>query len=162
MPMKQFVQPSKELINGVIIKKCNTIPDDRGRLTEIIRCDDILLEKFGQCYLTTGYPNIVKAFHYHEKQTDVWHVIKGRIKLVLYDDRDQSPTKNMINILYMGEHNPITVKIPPKVIHGFKTVSQEEAYIINIPSEPYNYTDPDEFRIEPHGVIPHDWNKIDG
>jgi dTDP-4-dehydrorhamnose 3,5-epimerase len=152
-----------EMIDGVIIKPLKVNPDERGRVMEILRCDDEMFEKFGQVYLTTGYPGVVKAWHYHKTQTDHFCVIKGMMKVVLYDSRDGSPTRGEVNEFFLGEHRPVLLRIPPLVYHGFKTVSTEEALLINIPTEPYRYNDPDEFRVPPHdNDIPYSWERKDG
>ena len=151
------------MIHGVVTKKLKVIPDERGRLMEILRSDDEMFTKFGQVYITTAYPGVVKGWHYHKKQTDHFTVVKGMIKLVLYDGRDDSSTKGEINEFFIGEHNPMLVKIPPLVMHGFKCISQEEAICINIPTELYNYNQPDEFRVDPHkNDIPYHWDRKDG
>lgn len=151
------------MIDGVITKKLRVIPDERGRLMEILRADDQLFSKFGQVYMTTAYPGVVKGWHYHKKQTDHFSVVKGMIKLVLYDSRKDSPTKGEVNEFILGEHNPLLVKIPPLVFHGFKCVSEQEAICINVPTEVYNYDQPDEFRVDPHeNDIPYDWERKDG
>ena len=151
------------MIQGVVIKKLKVIPDERGRLMVILRSDDELFTKFGQVYMTTAYPGVVKGWHYHKKQTDHFSVVCGMIKLVLYDSRENSSTRGEINEIFIGEHNPLLVKIPPLVMHGFKCVSQEEAICINVPTELYNYSQPDEFRVDPHkSDIPYDWGRKDG
>ncbi|MCK4223908.1 MAG: dTDP-4-dehydrorhamnose 3,5-epimerase family protein [candidate division Zixibacteria bacterium] len=151
------------MIHGVATKKLKVIPDERGRLTEILRSDDELFTKFGQVYMTTAYPGVVKGWHYHKKQIDHFAVLKGMIKLVLYDNRDDSPTKGEVNEFFLGEHNPMLVKIPRLVLHGFKCISQQEAICINIPTEVYNYEQPDEFRVDPHkNDIPYDWGRKEG
>ena len=151
------------MIDGVVVKQLKVIPDERGRLMEILRCDDEMFGKFGQVYLTTGYPGVVKAWHYHKVQTDHFCVVKGMMKVVLYDSRDGSPTKGEVNEFFMGEHRPILLRIPFLVYHGFKTVSLEEALLINIPTEAYTYAEPDEFRVHPHdNDIPYSWERKDG
>jgi dTDP-4-dehydrorhamnose 3,5-epimerase len=151
------------MIDGVVTKRLRVIPDERGRLTEILRSDDELFSKFGQVYVTAAYPGVVKGWHYHKKQTDHFAVVRGMIKLVLYDNRHASPTKGEVNELFLGEHNPMLVKIPPLVFHGFKCISEQEAICINIPTEVYNYDQPDEFRIDPHkNDIPYSWERRDG
>lgn len=151
------------MIDGVAVKKLRVIPDERGRLMEILRADDQLFSRFGQVYMTTAYPGVVKGWHYHKKQTDHFAVVKGMAKLVLYDNRDNSPTKSDINEFFVGEHNPVLVKIPPLVLHGFKCVSEQEAICINVPTEVYNYDEPDEFRIDPHkNDIPYSWDRREG
>jgi dTDP-4-dehydrorhamnose 3,5-epimerase len=151
------------MIDGVMVKKLKVIPDERGRLMEMLRSDEEIFEKFGQVYMTTAYPDVVKAWHYHKVQEDHFAVVKGTMKLVLYDERDGSPTKGKINEFFMGEHNPILVKIPKGIYHGFKTVGEQEAIVINVPTEPYNREKPDEYRLDPHdNHIPYSWDRKDG
>ncbi len=151
------------MIDGVKVKPLKVIPDERGRLMEIMRCDDEIFQKFGMVYMTTGYPGVVKAWHYHKLQDDHFAVVKGMMKIVLYDNRDGSSTRGEVNEFFLGVHNPIMVRIPKGVYHGFKTISDEEAIVINIPTEPYNRESPDEFRLDPHdNDIPYDWDRKDG
>ncbi|MEW6685559.1 MAG: dTDP-4-dehydrorhamnose 3,5-epimerase family protein [Candidatus Edwardsbacteria bacterium] len=151
------------MIEGVKTKKLKVIPDERGRLMEMLRSDDEIFEKFGQVYMTTTYPGVVKAWHLHRKQTDNIVCVKGMIKLVLYDGREDSSTKGELDEFFIGEHNPLLVQVPKEVYHGWKCISEEEAVVINCPTEPYNYQHPDEERLEPHGEeIPYDWNRKDG
>jgi dTDP-4-dehydrorhamnose 3,5-epimerase len=151
------------MIYGVIIKKLKVIPDERGRLMEIFRADDNFFEKFGQVYMTSAYPGVVKGWHYHKKQFDNMAVIKGMMKIVLYDGRKESATFGEINEIFAGIHNPVLVHIPPFVYHGFKCISEDEAIVVNTPTEVYNYQEPDEFRLPAHnGDIPYDWSRKDG
>lgn len=151
------------MIDGVKIKKLKVIPDERGRLMEILRADDPFFEKFGQVYLTTAYPGVVKGWHYHKKQADNMAVLKGMMKIVLYDSRKKSRTYGEINEIFAGVHNPVLVHIPSLVFHGFKCVSEEEALVVNIPTEVYNYERPDEYRVPAHGGrIKYDWERKDG
>ena len=151
------------MIDGVKIKKLKVIPDERGRLMELLRSDDSLFTKFGQVYMTTAYPGIVKAWHYHKIQTDNMAAIHGMMKLALYDNRPGSPTYGQVDEFFFGIHNPILVQIPPMVYHGFKCISQEEAIVVNCPTERYNYAEPDEYRIDPHSKeIPYNWERKDG
>lgn len=151
------------MIEGVKTKKLRVIPDERGRLMEIFRSDDEFFKKFGQVYMTTVLPGVVKGWHYHKLQFDNITCLKGMIKLVLYDNREDSPTKGEINEFFIGEHNPMLIHIPPMVLHGLKGISPEEALVLNVPTEPYNYEEPDEFRLSPHAPdIPYDWARKDG
>lgn len=153
----------RSLIDGVKTKTLKVLPDERGRLMEILRSDDEIFEKFGQVYLTTAYPGVVKAWHYHNEQTDHFTCVRGMMKVVLYDARKESPTMGEINEFFIGDHNPLMVKIPPGVFHGFKCISESEAIIINVPTTTYNYENPDEYRIEAHsGEVPYDWSRKDG
>ena len=151
------------MIDGVLVKKLKVIPDERGRLMEILRADDKAFEKFGQVYMTTAYPGVVKGWHYHKKQADNMAVVRGMMKIVLYDGREQSPTFGEVNEIFAGNHNPVLVHIPPLVCHGFKCISEEEAIVVNIPTKIYNYETPDEFRLPAHGgEVPYDWTRKDG
>ncbi len=152
-----------KLIEGVVIKKLRVIPDERGRLIEVLRSDENDFIKFGQLYVTTAYPGVVKAWHYHKIQYDFFAVIKGMMKIVLYDARENSSTKGLINEFFFGIYNPCLIKIPPLVYHGFKCISEDEAIVVNCPTEVYNYNEPDEYRLDPHkNNIPYDWSRKDG
>lgn len=152
-----------KLIDGVKIKKLKVIPDERGWLMEMLRSDDEFYQKFGQVYLTVAYPGVVKGWHYHKVQTDHFVVVSGMLKVVLYDDRDGSPTRGEVNEFFMGEHNPMLLVIPPYVLHGMKGMGTKPGYLINVPTEKYNYDEPDEFRVHPHdNDVPYDWDRKDG
>jgi dTDP-4-dehydrorhamnose 3,5-epimerase len=151
------------VIDGVILRELKLIPDERGWLVELMRSDWELFERFGQVYLTTVYPGIVKAWHYHKKQTDNMTCIKGMLKLVLYDSRKTSRTHKQLEEIFFGDRKPLLVKIPPLVHHGFKAIGGETAYAINIPTEVYNCKEPDEFRLPPDTrQIPYDWGLAPG
>lgn len=151
------------MIKGVRVKELEVIPDERGRLMEILRADDELFLQFGQIYLTTAYPGVVKAWHYHQKQTDNFVVVIGMMKVVLYDGRADSSTYGQIDQFFMGRDNPLLLQIPPLIYHGFKCISEREAIVINIPTMMYNYQNPDEIRLNPHvNDIPYDWGRKDG
>lgn len=128
-----------------------------------MRSDDSLFLKFGQVYVSTTFPGVVKAWHFHKKQTDNVACVHGMIKLALYDSREDSATFKEVNQFYLGIHNPMLVQIPEGVYHGWMCVSEEEALIVNIPTEVYDYENPDEQRIDPHdNDIPYDWRRKDG
>lgn len=151
------------MIEGVKVKKLKVIADERGRLMEILRKDDDMFQSFGQVYMTTAYPGAVKGWHYHKKQSDNMAVVKGMMKIVLYDARKGSRTFGEINEFFAGEHNPILIHIPPYIYHGFKCISEEEALVVNTPTAVYRYDRPDEFRVAPHdNDIPYDWGRKDG
>lgn len=147
-----------DYISGVKVRRLRLIPDDRGWLMELLRSDWEEFEKFGQAYVTTCYPGVVKAWHYHKLQTDHFTCVCGLAKLALYDPRDDSPTKGLVNEFYLGTLNPILVKIPRSVYHGFTAVGNEPATIINFPTHLYSYEKPDEYRL-PHNdpSIPYKW-----
>jgi len=151
------------MIKDVIVKPLRVIPDERGRLMEMLRADDPLFKKFGQVYMTTAYPGVVKAWHYHRLQWDYFVCVRGMMKVVLFDAREDSPTRREVNEFFIGEHRPNMIQIPPLVYHGFKCISDHEAIVINTPTEVYVYDKPDEYRLDPHTKeIPYDWTRKDG
>ena len=151
------------MIEGVKTRKLRLIPDERGYLMEMFRSDWEEFEKFGQVYVTAVYPGVVKGWHYHKLQTDHFICVKGMAKVVLYDNRDDSPTKGEVNEFFMGEQNPAMLTIPPGVLHGFKGISTEMTLIVNVPDQLYNYEKPDEYRFPAHSPeIPYDWERKDG
>jgi dTDP-4-dehydrorhamnose 3,5-epimerase len=106
---------------------------------------------------------VVKGWHYHKTQTDNIACVRGMLKLVLFDGREGSATKGEVNEFFMGEHNPLLVQVPKGVYHGWKCISENEAYVINCPDQPYNYSQPDEHRLDPHqNDIPYKWERKDG
>jgi dTDP-4-dehydrorhamnose 3,5-epimerase len=150
-------------IHGVKVKPLHVIPDERGWLMEILRSDDReLFSKFGQVYLSATYPGVVKAWHYHERQTDNFACIAGMIKLVLVDTRADSPTQNLVNEFFIGQQNPLLVQVPSLVYHGWKCISAEPSLVVNVPDLPYDSANPDEQRLAPHGTLAYDWTRHDG
>lgn len=153
----------QDKIDGVEIKALRVIPDERGWLMEILRSDDAFFTKFGQVYLSAVYPGVVKGWHFHKVQRDNLCVVKGMAKLVLYDGRDDSSTRGKLMELFIGERNPLLVSIPAGVLHGMKGIGAEPAMFVNVPTEVYDYDEPDEFRVEPHSdEIPYDWSRKNG
>ena len=152
-----------KLIKGVRTKVLRVIPDERGRLFEMLRHDEPLFEKFGQVYCTSVNEGVVKGWHYHKKQVDNFVCVVGMIKLVVYDSRPRSPTKGVVNEFFIGTHNLLLVQIPAGLWHGFKGISSPEAIVINISTEPYRHERPDEYRCDPHhNDIPYDWSRKEG
>jgi dTDP-4-dehydrorhamnose 3,5-epimerase len=149
-------------IEGVQVKPLKVVPDERGWLMEVLREDDELFGRFGQVYVSATYPGVVKAWHFHTRQTDNFACIAGMIKLVLVDTRKESPTRDTINEFFLGVQNPVLVQVPRLVYHGWKCISVEPSLVINVPDEPYDRTNPDEQRIAPHGTLPYDWTRKDG
>jgi len=148
-------------IEGVWIKDLKVIPDERGRLMEILRNDDEGFDRFGQVYLSTVRPGVVKGWHLHRVQEDLVTCVKGMVKLAMYDARDASPTQGLVREVFIGEHNPQLVRIPAGVYHGWKCISDEEAYVLNVPTEPYNRESPDEYRAAWDSPdIPYSWDIV--
>ncbi|MBU0707401.1 dTDP-4-dehydrorhamnose 3,5-epimerase family protein [Patescibacteria group bacterium] len=144
------------MIEGVIIKKLiihKDIPDrdedvnKPGFLMEVLRRDEGLLKKYGQTTFTVAYQDTIKAFHYHEKQDDLWFVATGKAMIVLYDMRDDSPSKGETQVILAGKDDYKLVVIPIGVAHGYKVLSEEPVLLFYHTTEPYNTDKPDEKRL---------------
>ena len=147
------------MIQGVEIKQLARHADERGFLMELLRSDDSIFTKFGQCYVSMNYPGVIRAWHWHKKQDDFFVVVKGMIRVGLYDLREGSPTQGEAAEFYLGDNNSIMLKIPVGVVHGYKTVGTEPSLLINFPSEVYNPQEPDEYRLPwDTDQIPFDWD----
>ena len=154
------------VIVGVEIKELKSHRDDRGFFREIIRASDVVFSggKFAQWSHSRMAMNVVKAWHYHHVQYDWWYVPMGQVQVVLYDNRQESPTYKAKMAFKMGdsaEFGPDTkevcVKIPPGVLHGLKVLSRE-AHLMYITSEVYNPKDEGRFAYN-SPQVPHDWGK---
>jgi len=134
-------------IEGVITKQLVRHCDDRGFFMEILRDDDELLSRFGQASVSMSYPGVIKAFHYHVRQDDIWFFPVGTAQVVLYDLREDSPTKEVTNVFYMGENNPLLLVIPKGVAHGYRVLGSSPLIITYFTTESFNLADPDERRL---------------
>ncbi|MHB8156463.1 MAG: dTDP-4-dehydrorhamnose 3,5-epimerase family protein [Desulfocucumaceae bacterium] len=151
-----------ELINGVIMRTLNIIPDQRGYLMELLRSDWPEFTGFAQAYITACYPGFYKAWHYHNLQYDNFVCVSGMTRVVLYDSRKNSPTSGKLNTFHIGQLNPALLKIPPMVHHGYTAERNQTAMIINFPTELYNYKEPDEVHLPWDDTsIPYDWRLTD-
>ena len=144
------------MIDGVVVKPLRRIPDERGFIMHMLRSDDSDFEKFGEIYFSTIFPGVVKAWHLHKEMVLNYSVISGMVKLVLYDDRDGSPTKGELQELFIGSENYQLVKIPPFVWNGFKGIGTEMAILANCASLAH---DPNEIvRMAPDDPqFPYNW-----
>jgi dTDP-4-dehydrorhamnose 3,5-epimerase len=127
----------------------------------MLRCDDPHFEEFGEIYFSTVYPNVVKGWHLHKRMTLNYAVVYGMIKLVLYDERDSSPTRGDMQEFFVGESNYVLVRIPPGVWNGFKGMGMTHAIVANCATIPH---DPTEIvRLDPFkNHIPYDWGLKNG
>ena len=134
-------------IHDVVVKKLVTHSDDRGYFREIVREDDHLLRQFGQSSITKTYPGVIKAFHWHNDQDDVWYVVDGMARVVLYDRRTGSPTKGVTQVVYAGEDNPVAVLIPAGIAHGYQVLGSKPVVLFYHVTKAYDPREPDEQRI---------------
>ncbi len=151
---------SKGNIDGVIIKTLKKIPDERGTILHGVRNDNIL-NKFGEVYFKKLYNGVINGWHVHETLELNYICIHGMIKLVLFDMRNNSPTKNTIQEIFFGDDNYCLVHIPPGVANASKGITSPFAIFCNIASEAHNPNIKYK-RIDPHSnEIDYDWTRKD-
>lgn len=145
------------VIHGVAVRPLRRIPDERGAILHMLRADDPHFERFGEIYFSMVYPGVVKAWHIHRRMTLNYAVVSGMVKLVLYDERPESPTRKTLMELFVGEQNYALVTIPPGVWNGFKGMGVTPAIVANCATESH---DPAEIeRLDPQSDrIPYRWD----
>jgi dTDP-4-dehydrorhamnose 3,5-epimerase len=144
------------MIDGVAIHPLKRIPDERGTIFHMLKRTDAHFREFGEIYFSSVYQGVIKGWHLHHQMTLNYACIAGRIKLVLYDDRAQSPSRGQVQEIFLGPDNYVLVVVPPQVWNGFKGLAPE-SIVANCATLPH---DPDEIvRLDPFSPqIPYDWS----
>ena len=144
------------MIDGVSILPLKQILDERGKIMHMLKSADDHFSQFGEIYFSSVQRGAIKAWHLHKEMTLNYAVPVGKIKFVLFDDRENSRTKGVIQEVFMGPDNYVLVTVPPYVWNGFKGVAQGESLVANCATLPH---DPDEIvRMDPFSHdIPYDW-----
>lgn len=144
-------------IEGMRVTPLRRIPDERGAVMQMLRSDSEHFESFGEIYFSTVNPGAIKGWHKHVEMTLNYAVPVGMIKLVCYDDREDSSTKGNLVEIFIGEANYALVTIPPLVWNGFKGIGTAPALVANCATIPHS---PDEIvRMDPFTPdIPYDWS----
>lgn len=144
------------MIDGVHVTPLKQILDERGKIMHMLRSDAPHFRQFGELYFSWVYPGVIKGWHLHERMTLNYAVPVGRIKLVLYDNREGSPTKGEIQEFFLGPDNYQLVTVPPGIWNAFKGMGTEMAMVANCATHPH---DPLEIhRLDPSDkTIPYDW-----
>ena len=126
------------MIEGVQITKLNKIDDDRGSILTMLRSDSKVFEPFGEIYFSTIFNKAIKAWHLHQKAILNYACIKGKVKLVLYDDRERSKTYKNHQELILSPDDYFMVTIPPLIWNGFQGIDINESIIANCMSFPHD------------------------
>jgi dTDP-4-dehydrorhamnose 3,5-epimerase len=141
-------EPIVQLIDGVVIRPAFTLADERGTLCEILSpAWDLHEAPIVYVYQFTIRPGKIKGWHQHHLHDDRIFISQGTVKVVLYDDRPESPTYRMVNEIYRNEHQRTIMVIPAFVFHAHQNVGNTEALFVSMPTRPYNHADPDVFRL---------------
>jgi dTDP-4-dehydrorhamnose 3,5-epimerase len=144
------------MIEGVTIVPLKKIPDERGTILHMLRRSDPHFLQFGEIYFSTVYRGVVKGWHKHREMTLNYACVFGRIKLVLYDERPDSPTAGERLEVFLGPDHHALVVIPPDVWNGFKGMSDPFAVVANCCTHEHDPTR--STRLDPfQNHIPYDW-----
>jgi dTDP-4-dehydrorhamnose 3,5-epimerase len=153
-----------QLISGVEVEAVEKFADDRGCLAELFRFGQPgLVRDFVpasgvqiQVSFTTSYPGVIKAFHYHFEQIDLWAPLSGMMQVALYDLRESSPTCGRLNTLFVGDARLWKVRIPPGVAHGYRVLGTEPSAMIYAMDRFYNPQDEGRIAYDDPGIN-YDW-----
>jgi dTDP-4-dehydrorhamnose 3,5-epimerase len=147
------------MIDGVIVTPLRQILDERGKIMHMLRSTDAHFHEFGEVYFSWVHPGVIKGWHIHKKMHLNYAVPVGKIKLVLYDEREGSATRGEVNELFVGTDNYCLVTVPPMVWNGYKGCGTENSMVANCATLTH---DPGEMdRLDPFDSrIPYDWALI--
>ncbi|MFH1679260.1 MAG: dTDP-4-dehydrorhamnose 3,5-epimerase family protein [Candidatus Eisenbacteria bacterium] len=133
----------KGLIRGVVVRPLRILPDDRGHFAEILRASEPIAAgfEFRQASLTRTRAGVIKAFHYHELQDDIFCPVAGTARIVLVDFREGSKTRGVANSVFAGALYPKAVRIPAGVAHGYEVLPGDDLLLVYFTNREY---DPDD------------------
>jgi dTDP-4-dehydrorhamnose 3,5-epimerase len=146
----QTVTPQGErvapLIDGVRIRRATTHSDERGTLCEVYDPRWRFTEEpLVYVYQVTIRPGQLKGWVLHQTYEDRLFFSQGTVKVALYDVRQDSPTRGMVNELFFDPHQRSLLRIPRGVWHAMRNVGSDDAMFINSPTAPYNHQQPDKW-----------------
>ena len=144
-------------IDGVLVTGLRQVVDERGAVLHHMRSDAPEFTTFGECYFSEMIPGAVKAWKCHREQTQHLAVPIGRVRFVIYDDRELSPTNGSLEVVELGRPDHYNrLRIPKGLWYGFTCLSDQPALIANCTAEPHDPTDT-ELRAEHDPRIPYHW-----
>lgn len=142
-------EPITPTIEGVTVRPAPTHTDHRGSVVELL--SSTWPEHFGDgaphIYLATVVPGVVKGWVCHVGQDDRSVALFGRLRWVLYDGREDSPTQGLIQTVTQTEASRALITVPDGVWHAVENVGPTEAGFVNMPTVPYDHGDPDKHRL---------------
>lgn len=144
------------MIHDVRVIPLRRIPDERGTVFHMLKSTDEHFSAFGEIYFSSVYAGVVKGWHRHRDMTLNYACVSGRIKLVMFDDRETSPTRGGLMEVFLGPDHYALVVIPPGVWNGFKGMSTPEAIVANCCTHAHDPSRSE--RLDPFvNTIPYNW-----
>lgn len=144
-------------IDGVALYPLKEIGDERGAVLHMLRADLPGFRGFGEVYFSEVRPGVVKAWKRHARMTQRLAVPVGRVKFVIYDAREGSPTRGALAEHVVGRPNAYRLLvIPPGVWYGFQGIAAGPSLIANCTDLPH---DPAESESRPanDGPVAYAW-----
>ena len=157
------VQPAgKATIDGVIVRELTVHLDGRGDVTELWSAPWIEqgFVRAEHAYQSATDFGVVKCWHLHEVHTDQFTVTRGKLQVALVDLREESPTFRHVNSVFLGSLAPRLMKIPPRIMHGWKALTEPEVLVVNFQSHVYDVKD--EFKFAWDTVLTVVWEPKNG
>jgi dTDP-4-dehydrorhamnose 3,5-epimerase len=151
---------SPHRIAGVEVRSYPLWPDDRGYFLEVMRFGQGLPAHYPagstQISAALSYPGTIKAFHYHQHQTDLWVPASGMLQVALVDLRADSATFGWRNTMYVGTLRPWQILIPPGIAHGYKVIGEQPAMLVYVTNRCYDPNDEGRIPYNDESIV-YDW-----
>ena len=147
------------MIEGLLVVPLRRIPDERGTVFHMLRSSDPHFRGFGEIYFSSVYRDAIKGWHRHADMTLNYPCVFGRVKLVVFDDRDGSSTRGEVVEIFLGPENYSLVVIPPGLWNGFKGMA-EVSMMANCCTHEHDPSRSE--RVDPYSKdFPYNWSRID-
>ena len=145
-----------DILEGMSIRNLNVVENEKGSVLHMIRSDSEYFDTFGEIYFSEVIPNVIKGWKKHKITTQNFVVPVGRIKVVLYDQRQDSGTSEMVFETELGRNNYKMITIPPQIWYGFQGLSNDVSIIANLIDHPHDPEESESLDISDK-TIPYNW-----
>lgn len=153
---------NKATIQGVIVRDLTVHLDGRGEVTELYSTpwQKDGLDGVAHIYQSATDYGVIKCWHLHDVHTDHFTVTRGKLQVTIVDLREESPSFRHVNSFFLGSLRPRLIKIPPRLMHGWKALSEPEVLVVNCQSHVYDAAD--EFKFPWDCVLADVWEPKNG
>jgi dTDP-4-dehydrorhamnose 3,5-epimerase len=101
---------------------------------------------FGEAYFSEVNSNAIKAWKRHKEMTLNLVVPVGRIRFILFDDREES--NGIFQEVVISKENYCRLTVPPMIWMGFQGLSIGSSMLLNIADIKHNPTEVDRKKTE--------------
>ena len=146
-------------IEGVNLVPLSQFSDERGKIMHMLKSTDDHFKSFAEIHFSIAYPGVVKGWHRRPSTMANIAVIHGKVKWVLYDQREESPSKGELMEIFLGEDNYFLLQIPSDITSGYKTIGLEKSIVANCTDEVH--VNEKKINIDPfNNDIPYEWDLV--